>query len=137
MQLALPTMTDRWPWPGDTATERARRIANSLLGLLPAEERGVWTERAHALGETWLGETLVTRSNEDEITTRDAAAMLSVGEDTIHQWATKRHPQDPSRPLLPRRGRSGRFRTYKVADLLEAARIIRTDRAERRRRRGA
>lgn len=121
-----------WPWPGDTPTERARRIANSLLGLLSAPERALMVERAHALGETWLGETLVIHEPDETITTRDAAAMLSVGEDTIRSWAARAHPDDPDRPLLPRAGWRGGFRTYKVADLLEAARIIRSTRAARR-----
>jgi hypothetical protein len=103
----------KWPWPEDTATERARRIANSLLALLPADERPAWVARAHSLGETWLGETLVVHADDEAITGPEAAAMLSVSEDTIRQWA--------ARSLLPRFGWRGRRRTYLVADLFSAA----------------
>lgn len=121
-----------WPWPGDTPTERARRIANSLVALLPEPDRTLMIAKAHALGETWLGSSLVVHEPDETITTRDAAAMLCVGEDTIRAWATRAHPDDPTRPLLARVGWRGGFRTYKVADLLDAARLIRTARAERR-----
>jgi hypothetical protein len=126
-------MNGRWPWPGDTPTERARRIANSLLGLLPATERPVWTARAHTLGETWLGDSLVIHEPEDAITGLEAAAMLNVSEAAIRKWATVAHPDDATRPLLPRAGWAGRRRTYVVADLLDAARIVRLVREEKRR----
>jgi hypothetical protein len=121
----------KWPWPGDNATERARRIANSLLALLPAEERPVWTARAHDLGETWLGETLLRWTADDAITGDEAAQLVHVSADTIRQWATLRHPEDPQRKLLPRFKMRGRHRTYLVRDVLDASAAVRRGRLRR------
>lgn len=121
-------MTGRWPWPGDNATERARRIANSLLALLPAEERPVWTTRAHQLGETWLGETIVGLKDDDAITGRQAAQLVHVSEDVIRKWASMPHPDAPDRKLLPRFKKLGGRRTYIVQHVLDAAAAIRRTR---------
>lgn len=102
-------MTGAWPWPGDTATERARRIANSLLALLPDAERPVWTARAHALGETWLGAELLRWTADDVVSTTEAAAIAHVGASTIRKW----HSEGD----LANRGR-GR---YRVGDVLDCA----------------
>lgn len=118
-------MTDLWPWPGDTATERARRIANSLLALLSADEASVHIATAHRLGETWLGERLLTYTPDQAITTAQAAELLSVSRDVIRQWACAPHPDDPDRPLLPRAGRRGRQQTYLVRCLLDASYLAR------------
>lgn len=123
-------VTDKWPWPGDTPTERARRIANSLLMLLPADERPIWTARAHAIGETWLGETLVRWTAEDAVNGQEAAQLVHVSEDIIRKWATKAHPDDPGKPLLPRFKMRGRCRTYLVRDVLDAAAAVRRARGE-------
>lgn len=125
-------MSSNWPWPADSPTERARRIANSLLALLPADERPIWTARAHALGETWLGETLLRWTADDAITGKEAAQMLSVSEAVIRQWACKAHPDDPDKPLLRRFRMQGRCRTYLVKDLLDAAAVVRQSRESRR-----
>jgi hypothetical protein len=108
-----------WPDPADTATERARRIANSLLALLPADERPVWIERAHRLGETWLGGDLVRWTPTDVVTTAEAAGLVHVKASTIRKW----HSEGD----LPAHSR-GR---YLVADVLGAAARIRQRRANR------
>lgn len=118
-------MTDPWPWPGDTATERARRIANSLIALLPPDEAAIHIATAHRLGESWLGARLLTYTPDRAITTEQAAELLSVSRDTIRQWACTPHPDDPNRPLLPRAGRRGRQQTYLVKCLLDAAYLAR------------
>jgi hypothetical protein len=104
-------LTNRWPWPAETPLDRARAIANSLLALLPTSEQPIWAERAHAVGETWLGESLVTHQLDDAITGSQAAALVHVSQDTIRQWATRPHPEQPERKLLPRFKKSGRSRT--------------------------
>lgn len=111
--------------------ERARRIANSLLALLPADERTTWTERAHAVGETWLGATLITYSDDQALTTRQAAQLLCVSETVIRQWACQPHPTRPGRPLLPRAGRQGRQQTYLVRCLLDASAAVRRGQGRR------
>lgn len=99
--------------------ERARRIANTLLTLLPEAERHLWAQRAHAVGETWLGDSLVTYTEDQAITTREAARLLCVSEDVIRRWACTTLPSGA--PLLPRAGRQGRQQTYLVRCLLDAS----------------
>lgn len=82
-------MTDPWPWPGDTPTERARRIATSLLGLLPAEERDRAVRQARAVGETWLGAQLLRWEPTDVVPTVAAAELAGVSPSTIRWWHSK------------------------------------------------
>lgn len=104
-------MTDPWPWPGDTPTERARRIANSLLALLPEPDRGAAIAQARAVGESWLGANLLRWDKSDVITTAEAAELLHVGAATIRKWH--------SLGYLPNHlGRRGR---YVVAAVLDCA----------------
>ena len=110
-------MTDRWPWPGDTPTERARRIANSLLALLPEPERDTWTAQAHAVGETWLGATLLRWSADDIITTAEAAELIHVGASTIRKWHSAGQLHAQAR---------GRYRVGDVLDCAAARRRART-----------
>jgi len=124
-------VTNRWPTAADTPLDRARAIANSLLRLLPASERPMWTARAHALGETWLGEQPVIHTPDQAITTREAAQLLGVSEDLIRAWACRPHPEDPTRKLLPRFKKDGARRTYLVADVLDAAAAVRRSRGKR------
>lgn len=116
------------PFPRLPPVERARRIANTLLALLPDAERDTMTARAHALGETWLGATLLTYTDDQAITTRQAAELLCVSEGVIRNWACTAHPEDPDRPLLPRAGRTGRHQTYLVRNLLDASSAVRRTR---------
>ena len=76
-----------WPWPGDTPLERARRIANSLLALLPdPDERAGYIAIARRFGETWLGESLVLHDDTDIVTTAEAADIAYVRPGTIRRW---------------------------------------------------
>jgi hypothetical protein len=105
--------------------ERARRIANSLLALLPAHERAIWAARAQALGETWLGASMIVYTDDQAITTQEAAQLLCVSEDNIRDWARRAHPERPGRMLLPRAGLVGRQQTYLVRNLLDASAAVR------------
>jgi len=107
---------DLWPWPGDTATERARRIANSLLRLLPEDEQLTWVARAHAVGETWLGANLQRWTVDDVVPPREAAGLVHVTPAHLRAWV---------RMGVLRRTGSG----YRVGDVLDAS-------AELHRRRG-
>jgi hypothetical protein len=80
---------DPWPWPGESATERARRIANSLLALLPDGERDIAIRKARAVGETWLGEHLLRWTNDDVITTDQAADLIHMRPSTIRKWHSR------------------------------------------------
>lgn len=88
-QSERPLMTDPWPWPGDTPCERARRIANSLLALMPDEEQVRHVRTARGLGESWLGANLLRWGVEDVITTAEAAELVHVKPSTIRWWHSK------------------------------------------------
>jgi hypothetical protein len=111
-------VTNPWPWPGDTPTERARRIANSLLALLPDDERPMWAARAHALGETWLGETLLRWSVDDVVTPGEAAALVHRSTADLRKWV--------QRGVLARTGKG-----YRVGDVIDASAAVRASRATR------
>lgn len=102
-------MKDLWPWPHDTPAERARLIANSLLSLLPEEDRAEMTRRAHALGQTWLGQDLLAWDNDDEVPTATAARIVHVRPSTIRKWRSRGH----LKAVAPGR--------YRVADVLDAS----------------
>lgn len=110
-----------WPWPDDTPTERARRIANSLLALLPADERPVWVARAHALGETWLGEHLLRWTAEDVVRPAEAAALVHRTPADLRRWV--------SMGVLKRTGRG-----YRVGDVIDASAAVARRRSARKRR---
>lgn len=111
-------MTDAWPHPGDTPTDRARRIANTILRRLPDDEQARAIAQARAVGETWLGPELVRWTNDDIVPTKRAAEIIHVGPSTIRKW----HSQG----LLANHGR-GR---YRVGDVLDCAARIRHRRAQ-------
>jgi hypothetical protein len=111
---------NRWPWPGDTPTERARRIANSLLALLPADERPVWVARAHELGESWLGEHLLRWTSDDVVSPAEAASLVHVKTADLRRWV--------SMGVLRRTGKG-----YRVGDVIDATAEVRRRRSTRRR----
>lgn len=113
-------MSRLWPEPGDTPAERARRIANSLLKLLPSGEQEIWRARAHALGETWLGSDLARWDVDDVVSTKDAAALVYVGVSTISKWCSEGDLRNVAR---------GR---YRVGDVIDCAARQRRRRATRR-----
>ena len=98
----------RWPWPGDTPTVRARCIANSLLALLPADERPELIAKARAVGETWLGEDLLRWDVDDLLTPAEAARLVHVTPDRLRWWVHT--------GALTRTGRR-----YRAGDVLDAA----------------
>lgn len=75
-----------WPWPGDNATDRARHVANSLLALLPFDEQSRAIVSARAVGETWLGASLLRWDISDKVTTNQAAELIHVKPSTIRKW---------------------------------------------------
>jgi hypothetical protein len=106
-----------WPWPQDTACERARRIANSLLALLSGDDRDRAIRQARAVGETWLGAQLLRWEVTDVVTTNQAAEILHVGPSTIRKWHSEGH--------LPNHGRPGHYVLGKVLDCAAARRTQR------------
>lgn len=106
-----------WPWPGDTPLERARRIACSLLALIPdPDERASYIAVARSVGETWLGNNLVIHADTDVITTVEAADLVNVVPGTIRRWH--------SEGVLPAAGR-GRYVVGAVRECAEMRRKMR------------
>jgi len=110
-------VTDPWPWPEDLPVDRARRVANSLLGLIPTHERHIAIRKARAVGETWLGAELLRFDTTDVITTAEAAELVHVGASTIRKWHSDGH--------LPNHlGRQGRYVVALVLDCAAARRRV-------------
>jgi hypothetical protein len=101
-------MTDPWPWPGDTTTERARRVANSLLALLPPDEAAIHIATAHRLGETWLGADLQRWMIDDVVPPSEAAGLVHATPAHLRSWVRM--------GVLTRTGRG-----YRVGDVLDAS----------------
>lgn len=102
-----------------TPTERARRIANTLLSMLPDEDQQIMIARAHAVGETWLGSTLLTYTDDSVVTTAEAAAIVYVGPSTIRKWHSLGFLRSVDRGK------------YVVADVVDAAAAVRNRRNTR------
>lgn len=76
-----------------------------------------------AYGQDWVAPEVYQYEPGTALTTAQAAALVSVRQETIRQWACTPHPQDPSRALLPRFRRQGRQMTYLI-EHVEAAALI-------------
>lgn len=126
-------MTSRWPFPGASATERARAVAYLLLLMLPEEDRPQVVAGVHRLGETWLGERLITWTDDQRVTGQQAADIVGVLPHEIRRWATMPHPTRPGEPLLKRAGRlqANGPQTYIVRAVLDAASTVRETRRNR------
>jgi len=111
------TEEPKWPWPGDTPLERARRIANSLLALMPdPDERAGYIAIARRFGETWLGESLVLHDDTAIVTTAEAADIAYVRPGTIRRWHSEGALSAVSR---------GRYVVAAVRECAEAKRRLR------------
>ena len=120
----------RWPWPGDNAVARARKVAQAYrqaLGLQNRALRDELDETMREYGETWVGEQEISYAGDgmDALTTAQAAELAHVPAYEIQRWAGMPHPDIPGRQLLPRFGKSGRSCTYLARDVVAAARLRR------------
>lgn len=110
-------MTDPWPWPEDLPVDRARRIANSLLVLLPEAEISRHVATARRLGESWLGANLLQWDISDVVSTAQAAELVHVGASTIRKWHSEGY--------LPNH-RTGFYVVAAVLECAAARRRVRT-----------
>jgi hypothetical protein len=118
-----------WPWPGDTELAIARKIAIAYREHLRAMAR----DRCDALddvmrhyGQTWMLAKPVLYDDTDQVTTAQAAELVSRRPQIIRKWATTPHPTRPGEMLLPRFGWDGRSRTYLAGDVRAAAAWVTT-----------
>lgn len=122
------TTISAWPFPGDTALLRARRIAlayrEHLRNLNPQLCAAI-DESMRAYGQTWIAPEADPYDDYDAITTAEAAQLVDVSQETIRQWACTPHPVDPTRMLLPRFGWRARQRTYLVVHVWHALELAR------------
>lgn len=80
---------DPWPWPADTPTERARRVALSALAELEkvAPERArTFVDRITGMGEPWLRRAIVRYQDDDLLTAAEVADVCGVQPGTVDQW---------------------------------------------------
>ena len=128
--IAMPA-AGGWPWPGENAVARARRITQSYRQALSLNNRRLRDELDAGfveLGETWvLGEQEITYNGDgmDALTTAEAAEVAHVPTYEINRWACMEWPGEPGRPLLPRFKPRGRTMTYLAGDVVAAARVRR------------
>lgn len=114
---------DLWPWPADTALERARRIANSyrsaLLTVAPDLCRTL-DEKAVALGQSWVRPMETEIADLDRMMTADQIGeLLTIDPRTVRMWGYRGH--------IDRLGtkRAPRYRLRDVVDHLARARQAR------------
>lgn len=113
----------KWPYPGDSEVERARKIALMYRQHLHTKAPDVCEQLdqvALGYGERWAAPHVLPYEPEDAITTGEAAELVGVSPEMIRHWARLPHPDDPGRMLLPRFRRRGRDMTYLVTHV-EAA----------------
>lgn len=117
-----------WPFPGDTALDRARRIAQSYRAELVAADpaaAALLDARAIQFGEGWVtGETLATVDLDDVLPAPAMAEVVGEEPATIRQWAARGHI---------RKRKDAKQRTvYRVGDVLDYQAQQRLKRARRR-----
>jgi hypothetical protein len=117
-----------WPWPVDTPLDKARKVASMyrrhLLTAAPAVCASV-DDTAREFGETWMLDKADLIDGKSQLTTAEAAELVGVTVKRIREWAMATHPEDRSRPLLPRFKMRGRERTYLAENVLAAAAAMR------------
>lgn len=129
----MTTMTapaPRWPFPGDNAIARARKVAQAYRAALGLQNRALRDDIDEAMceaGETWVTEREIVWAGDgmDALTTAQAAELAHVPTYEVSRWATMEWPGEPGRPLLPRFRRQGRTMTYLARDVVAAARVRR------------
>jgi hypothetical protein len=117
-----------WPWPVDTPLDRARKIATMYRRHLATAAPAVCAtvdDTAREFGETWMLEREDLVDADRELTTAEAAELVQVPIRRIREWACATHPDDRTKPLLPRFKMRGRERTYLAQHVLAAAAAMR------------
>lgn len=115
---------DPWPWPADTPTERARRVARSYRDALQRhapEECEQLDERTRKLGQGWIIPAILTVDPDDLLTRFQAGDYCGVRAKTISEWRQRGLKVTPT----PDGDR------YRVGDLIEYQAELRRKRISR------
>ncbi|SEF34374.1 hypothetical protein SAMN05421837_107345 [Amycolatopsis pretoriensis] len=83
---------DPWPWPADTPTERARRIARTYRDAYAAVAPEACREldgRVQGLGQGWIVPAVAQFSDDDLLTVEELADFCRVQPGTIDQWCSR------------------------------------------------
>jgi hypothetical protein len=117
-------VSDPWPWPADTPTERARRIARSYRNALHDKDSARCEQldiQAAELGQGWVVPRILTVEPDDLLTRWEAAEYCDVKVKTISEWRRRGLVVTPT----PDGDR------YRVADLIAYQAQIRQRRTAR------
>jgi hypothetical protein len=117
---------DKWPWPSDSALERARRIAGSYRTAVLAVDPDMCARldaTAIRLDQGWVVPEKSTEQDLDgELKTGQVAARCYVTEKTVDAWAADG---------LPFRKDSAGLRWFRLGDVLDFDAKRRRQRVER------
>lgn len=83
------TTRDLWPWPADTPTDRARRIAQSYRNALHKIDPVSCEQldaQARVVGQGWIVPQILTVQGNDLLTRWEAADYCGVKAKTISEW---------------------------------------------------
>jgi hypothetical protein len=115
---------DPWPWPGDTATDRARRVAGSYReGLLVADPVACdgLDQRMLRLGQHWVVPRRVVLDLEERVSVDVAADHVGRSAAAVYKWIS-------TGKLTGHRGVDGRLRV-RLGDVYDTQRLLRQTRA--------
>lgn len=126
------TVADPWPWRGDSAVDRARRVAQSYRAALadtdPARCAALDAEMTR-LGQAWVKPLLAQVELDDFVTLAEAAHLVGMTKDAVYKWTVHRGARAPM--LDTRENDDGQI-TVCIRDVLRVNAEHRRRRAERR-----
>lgn len=116
----------RWPWPGDSREEKARRVAIFYRELAaryaPPEVLAEVDAKWRGLQQDWLFPTLQPLRLDDWLPASEVAALIHVPANIIRMWGVRKHI---------RVTRVGALNHYNVGDVVEYEARQRARRASR------
>jgi hypothetical protein len=121
-------MTGRWPWPGDTPLDRARRVAlsfrNALYEINPDAAMAI-DDQVTEWGELWVVPVVETIDLQELVTIDVAAQHVGLTAKAVYEWVYKDW-------IEAHKGRDKRLRV-RLGEAIELNRNLRVKRANRRR----